>query len=152
MAEPKPGDVTCPNCGGSEQHESACAFDHVPLLSFELPPRRKLTPSGGKKWDDGKARWALLPRSPAEAIIRALMYGAAKYEPDNWKKVVLEPTTADAPSGRERYYDAAMRHLTKWGDGEENDPESGLNHLAHAGACLVFLLWEADRNLREPNF
>ena len=40
-----------------------------------------------------------------------------------------------------RYYDAAMRHLLAWFEGEKNDEETGLNHLAHAGCDILFLLW-----------
>lgn len=54
---------------------------------------------------------------------------------DNWKTV---------PDARRRYYDAAIRHLTAWWDGERNDPESNLPHLAHAACCIIFLLWLDD--------
>ena len=37
-------------------------------------------------------------------------------------------------------YDAMQRHAHAWADGEEIDPESGLNHLAHAAwHCLALL-------------
>jgi hypothetical protein len=32
-----------------------------------------------------------------------------------------------------------QRHLWAWKEGEQNDPESGKNHLAHALCCLMFL-------------
>lgn len=54
---------------------------------------------------------------------------------DNWKTL---------PDARRRYYDAAIRHLTAWWDGECNDPESNLPHLAHAACCIIFLLWLDD--------
>ena len=38
-------------------------------------------------------------------------------------------------------YDATMRHLLAWMSGEDLDPESGLNHLFHAGASLNMLIW-----------
>jgi hypothetical protein len=52
-----------------------------------------------------------------------------------WQKV---------PNAKERYFAALMRHLTAWWDGERADPESGLHHLAHAGCCLLFLIWFDD--------
>ena len=69
-------------------------------------------------------------------VIGVLKYGAAKYQPDNWTKV--EP--------KERYLDAALRHLSavdngKWLDDEadpEGNPPSGLPHVAHA-ACSVLM-------------
>ncbi len=86
----------------------------------------------GEKHDTGKLQWSLLPLAPMRQIIRVLMRGAKKYEPDSWKHV---------KGARERYYDAMTRHITDWWDGERNDPEWGLHHLAHAGCCLLFLLW-----------
>jgi hypothetical protein len=38
------------------------------------------------------------------------------------------------------YYDAAMRHLISWYDGETIDPESGVHHLGHVMACCAILL------------
>ncbi len=83
------------------------------------------------KFDAGKVELSQLPREAMEQIARVLMFGAAKYGKHNWRK------------GHDftRLLDAALRHLVAWGDGETNDPESGLNHLAHAGACVAFLLW-----------
>lgn len=59
-----------------------------------------------------------------------LQHGAAKYGENNWQKV--EP--------RSRYIAAALRHLNAHQQGERNDPETGLSHLAHATCCLLFLL------------
>lgn len=86
----------------------------------------------GVKYDGAKTMWSLLPLKPVQSIVEVLQYGAAKYAPDNWKNV---------PEGRTRYYDAAMRHLTAWWGGEVLDPDSGCHHLAHAGCCILFLLW-----------
>lgn len=61
-----------------------------------------------------------------------LTKGAEKYAPGNWMKV---------PEPRERYYSAAMRHITSWFEGERFDPEWGFPHLAHATCCLLFLAW-----------
>jgi len=51
---------------------------------------------------------------------------------NNWQQV---------ENPRERYYDAAMRHLYAWFNGEPKDLETGESHLAHAICCLLFLLW-----------
>ena len=89
--------------------------------------------SEGVKYDGGKLRWSLLPLKPIQKIIEVLMFGADKYpEADNWKRV---------PDASERYYDAMLRHLTVWYMGEKTDEETGLSHLAHAGCCLLFLMW-----------
>ena len=56
--------------------------------------------------------------------------------------------TCALPISHERYYAAALRHLTAWQQSRTQrdhnlafDSESDLNHLAHAAACLIFLLW-----------
>jgi len=91
----------------------------------------------GMKFDGGKPRWSLLPKGTVLQIIEALEFGAAKYAENTWQHV---------ENGRQRYYDALMRHMEAWWAGEKADPESGLSHLAHAGCCLVFLLW-LDRDI-----
>jgi hypothetical protein len=91
------------------------------------------TDSVGVKYDQDKPRWSLLPLEAVEEIVKVLTKGAKKYSDNNWKVV---------DNRRERYYNAAMRHITAWFMGEQNDPEDGMNHLAHAGCCILFLLWE----------
>lgn len=84
------------------------------------------------KHDAGKWRFSLVPMSSLMEIIMVLEFGCQKYAPGNWMSV---------PDARTRYFDACIRHLTAWWSGERNDQESGLNHLAHAGCCILFLLW-----------
>lgn len=75
-----------------------------------------------------------LSKVPTSAIIheaRAMMDGAAKYGPYNWRdKRVLASI----------YVDACLRHLTAWFDGEECAEDSGVHHLGHARACLGILI------------
>lgn len=96
----------------------------------------------GVKYDENKPRWSLLPIRPVTEIVRVLTYGSVKYADDNWKHV---------DNFRDRYYSALMRHLTAWWAGEIQDPETGYNHLAHAGCCLLFLLWKDLTNATTPN-
>jgi len=86
----------------------------------------------GLKYDTGKLAWHLLPLKPIKEIVKVLMFGAEKYGVANWQEL-------DNP--RDRYWDACVRHLTNWKLGERVDPETGYSHLAHAGCCIVFLLW-----------
>lgn len=86
----------------------------------------------GRKDDAAKPRFGLLPWDVVSCVVRVLTLGAVKYADDNWKRV---------PNARSRYFDAAMRHLTAWWEGELHDPETKEPHLAHAICCLVFLLW-----------
>lgn len=86
----------------------------------------------GVKYDDGKARWELIPFRAMRDVVDVLTYGSRKYADDNWKIV---------PDARKRYVSAAFRHLTDWAGGEKKDSETGKSHLAHAICCLLFLLW-----------
>lgn len=86
----------------------------------------------GRKDDQKKARWDLIPFRALTEIVDVLTYGAEKkYGADNWRSV---------PDSRRRYFAAAQRHLVDWWQGERNDPESGLHHLGHACCCVLFLL------------
>ena len=84
------------------------------------------------KADYGKDAWHLLPLQPIRMIVQVLTFGALKYAPDQWKEV---------PDAKNRYFSAMLRHITAWWEGERTDRESGLHHLAHAGCCLIFLIW-----------
>lgn len=85
----------------------------------------------GVKYDGGKLRFDLVPVPAFELVVAAITYGAAKYTDDGWRKV---------KHGRRRYFAAMMRHAWAYARGEWFDPESGLPHLAHVGACVLFLL------------
>ena len=84
----------------------------------------------GRKFDGGKLRYGLIPPLAQQEMVKVLTFGAQKYEPDNWKYVEGSTT---------RYFDAMERHIWAWKMGEQLDPESGINHLAHAMCCLAFL-------------
>lgn len=84
----------------------------------------------GTKHDQGKPPMALLDHHALTEIAKVLGFGARKYDDHNWRK--------GFPFSR--LVSAAMRHISAWNSGEDNDPESGLSHLAHAGCCLMFLL------------
>lgn len=93
--------------------------------------------SNGTKHDAGKSRMDLLPFVALEAVGHVLRHGADEYGEDNWRMV---------PRWRRRYIAAALRHLaahcTGGGllGGLPRDPKSGLPHLAHAVASLLFVL------------
>lgn len=78
-----------------------------------------------------RARYELVPHGAERAVAAALTFGAEKHGATAWRHV---------PEARERYYAAARRHLDAWRDGVVADEESGLSHLAHAGACVAILI------------
>ena len=93
----------------------------------------------GRKWDYDKARYDLFPWGLTEKTVDVMTFGAKKYDPNNWQKV---------DNGIERYFAAMMRHIIAWRNGEINDPESGLPHLAHANCCMNFIYWLEANNGR----
>ncbi len=75
-----------------------------------------------------------LTKLPAVASVHAahaMMDGAEKYGPYNWRKNKVFASI---------YVDAALRHLEAWYEGEENAPDSEAHHLGHAIACCGILL------------
>jgi hypothetical protein len=68
----------------------------------------------------------------AEILESAVMaLGAKKYGAFNWRTANVKASV---------YIAAARRHLVQWFDGQDDDAESGVSHLAHARACLGILL------------
>jgi hypothetical protein len=82
----------------------------------------------GMKVDSEKAMLGLIDPGWMESVAEVMTFGAKKYAPDNWKKL-----------DKERYLNAAYRHLLAYHKGEINDPESGLPHLSHLSCCIMFL-------------
>ena len=70
---------------------------------------------------------------PAEVIAEiglAMLEGARKYGRHNYRIIGVRASV---------YYDAALRHLTSWFEGQDIDPDSGLSHITKALACLTVL-------------
>lgn len=73
----------------------------------------------------------------------ALLEGSCKYGRHNYRSAGVRGSI---------YYDAALRHLMAWWEGEDIDPDSGLSHVTKAIAGLVVLRdsmmrgnWSDDR-------
>lgn len=113
----------------SEIDVTVTSLDTTPykVLKAKIPPNHTLS---GAKFDEGKARFDLLPFEALEEVAKVMAFGATKYQDHNWRGGFIFSRPAAA----------ALRHLTSWLRGEENDPESGLSHLAHCACCVLFLL------------
>ena len=61
----------------------------------------------------------------------AMADGERKYGLTNWREKRVSCST---------YYDAALRHLLAWWDGEDIASDSGVHHLAHVMACCAILI------------
>jgi Domain of unknown function (DUF5664) len=84
----------------------------------------------GVKHDGGKLRIDLVPYELIAGNARAMGFGALKYGDNNWRGGLKWS----------RCFGALCRHLWDWWRGAGPDPESGLDHLDHAAACLGFLM------------
>lgn len=100
----------------------------------DLKPAEVVNPkeiAGSKK----PAIWSVMPRWVALAVGRVMSVGAAKYGKFNYRESAITAST---------YEDAIERHASLWFDGEDNDPETGVSHLASViASCL--LLMDAQR-------
>lgn len=75
-----------------------------------------------------------ISKVPVVAIVHAahaMMQGAERYGAHNWRAKKVQAHI---------YYDAFNRHVMKWWEGQELEPDSGCHHLGHAIACLAILL------------
>ncbi|MGH0000092.1 dATP/dGTP diphosphohydrolase domain-containing protein [Pseudovibrio ascidiaceicola] len=62
---------------------------------------------------------------------QAMEDGEKKYGLMNWRENQVSASV---------YYNAALRHLMAWWDGEQKASDSGVHHLAHVMGCMAILL------------
>jgi len=103
----------------------------VPANTFEPFTSIEDAQPTGSKHDSSKPLMGAVPPNALLAVAKVLTFGAQKYGRDNWHQVENLET---------RYMDAALRHINAHQRGEQLDPESGENHLAHAVCSLMFIL------------
>lgn len=85
--------------------------------------------TGGEKGRKPQA-FDLVPWDAVAEIAEVYHYGKQKYEARNWERGYEWSAS----------FAALMRHLTAFWQGEDNDPETGLSHMAHAGFHVLALL------------
>lgn len=136
----------CPTCGLSHAWEgqaNACClvvYDGVSNVLYDKPglnyhditppaPAKATNPKDAAAFD--KAPLHLVPASFKAYTALALAEGAMKYGSWNWRAAGVRASV---------YVSALQRHIDKWFNGEEFDPETGVPHLANAAACLAVLI------------
>lgn len=77
-----------------------------------------------------KAPMSAVPCGVLMELGLAMLEGARKYGRHNYRVSGVRASV---------YYDAAMRHLMSYWEGEDNDTDSGISHVTKAIACLVVL-------------
>lgn len=84
-----------------------------------------------------KAGLSCLPVNVLFEVGVGMLEGARKYGRHNWRAIGVRASV---------YFDAAMRHLAQWWEGEDLDADSGVHHVTKAIACLLVL---RDAQIRE---
>lgn len=92
----------------------------------------------GVKFDEEKVKMQLLDPTFLEEVAKVFTFGASKYGENNYKNGLHVS----------RCLGALDRHLKAFKVLEDNDPETGLSHLAHAACCLqmAFYMVSKSRN------
>ena len=89
-----------------------------------------------------------VPSIPLFEVGLAMMEGGRKYGAHNYRAIGVRMSV---------YYDAIMRHMIAWWEGEDIDPDSGVHHLVKAMTCLFVVRdsmymgnCEDDRPIKYP--
>ena len=118
--------------------ELAAAFDLPPKTAEEVPNKsgevRTTSATGGEKGVKPE-RLDLIPPEFIEELGRVFGAGAKKYSDNNYLK------------GYEyrKSLGAMLRHVMRWAQGEDIDPETGCHHLAHAAwHCSTLYTFQSE--------
>jgi hypothetical protein len=79
----------------------------------------------------GKLPLHLWPTTATALGSIAMLNGMLKYGRSNFRAVGVRASI---------YYDAAMRHMNAWFEGEQYDPDDGVPHLGAALACIAIIV------------
>jgi hypothetical protein len=101
-----------------------CQTRLIPYAPYREPKKQ------GIKFDEKKLRYDLISFAALDDMVNVLTFGATKYNDRNWETGILYS----------RLLGATLRHIKDWALGQKVDKETGINHLAHAMCCLMFLL------------
>lgn len=126
-------------------------FPEVVGISEQSENASNVKPSNPK--DSIGIRKAPMSTIPANVLAEmgvAMLEGSAKYGRHNYREVGVRASV---------YYDAVLRHLFAWWEGEDIDPDSGISHVTKAMTALVVLRdsmirenWSDDRPPASPDF
>lgn len=120
---------------GGEWHGNA-----IPDHELEQPKKKVRLPNPKDQIGAKKADMSVIPAVSLLHLSMAMMDGAYKYDPYNWRAAPVEARS---------YIAAAKRHLDTWLEGEEYSQDTqletteglvGVHHLGHAMACCAILL------------
>lgn len=127
--------IRCQYCGVEEGvvHKDYCPRT---ILTSRGPEPAKETGA----YPDDNPKTVLGVSKPSLSVVppiamyhmgQAMRDGKEKYGLMNWREHRVSSSV---------YYDAALRHLMAWWDGENRASDSGIHHLGHAMACMAIIL------------
>lgn len=99
-----------------------------------------------------KVQMSVVPAEVSLEVAVALTEGARKYGRHNYREIGIRASV---------YYDATLRHIFSFWEGEDIDPDSGLSHITKAITSLFVLRdaminekWTDDRppRIKDRNF
>lgn len=100
--------------------------DPIEMLTFsQLKPTNPKDAVGIRK-----APLSVVPMGVVAELGAAMLEGASKYGRHNYRAVGVRASV---------YFDATMRHLIDWWEGQDIDPDSGMSHITKAIASLAVL-------------
>lgn len=116
-----PGLSYCPDC-----HQDA--REVIPTIEADASTKQTNPKDaiGSTKLDMG-----LVPDTFIAEVALAFTEGALKYGRYNWRVAGVRASI---------YHAALRRHMAKWWNGENLDPQTGVSHLASAAACIAVLV------------
>lgn len=77
-----------------------------------------------------KSPLSVIPTQVIHEVGLGMLEGALKYGAKNYRVAGVRASV---------YYDATMRHLNQWWEGEDIDPDSNLSHVTKAITSLMVL-------------
>ncbi len=107
---------------GSDEVEVGMNQPHLRNLKKDTNPKDAI---GSKKAPLSTLPWPVLYELGA-----AMLEGACKYRRHNYRVAGVRASV---------YFDAAMRHLVAWWEGEDIDSDSGVHHITKCIAGLLVL-------------
>ena len=112
-------------------------WDEASSIVAQIPviPNHRETFTGNQqpvdyKQSEGKPRYDLIPAEALDEVAEVFTLGAVKYEDHRWRQGIRSGAL----------FAATMRHSWAWWRGEDNDPDTGKSHIAHAISNLMMLL------------
>lgn len=136
----------CPVCFQFNQHKVGCKMeegfhtsqflnqsDNIADEESRVVPEKKSSEKDTNPKDAVGVRKAPISTVSGPVILElglAMLEGARKYGRHNYRESGVRSSV---------YYDATFRHLVKWWEFEDLDPDSGLSHITKAIASLVVL-------------